>query len=422
MAENAEQICHSLSESEPDLLDLNALSPEQLRACVEVSKSITAELDPARLIPTIMEKVSKLLPSETWSLFLLDEATQTLKFEISMDIDLETVKNFRLALGQGVAGKAAQLQRLLVVGDVSQCEYFFDQVDGTTGRRTEALICVPILYAGRTLGVLEVVNPKRMDAAMLMQLRLLSDYLAIAIENTRRYQVMEELAVRDNLTGLFNQRYLYPTLKRQILRCRNAGHPLSLVFMDMDNFKTVVDRLGHLNGSRALSEVAQRIQACLSEPAFGVAYGGDEFVTRSSGVQPHAGGPARRRGASFGEKRPLPDPLGPTGLPHGKLRGGHLPRGCRRQHRPAGPGRQCHVPGQNHRQRPGQCPSAESCGIGSPSLFEPDGAVWKGFFAHSSTGWIPKSRFGRRRKKFKIKAREIPCPEAYLSYAARTTG
>lgn len=278
MAENAEQICHSLSESEPDLLDLNALSHEQLRACVEVSKSITAELNPARLIPTIMEKVSKLLPSETWSLFLLDEATQTLKFEISMDIDLETVKNFRLALGQGVAGKAAQLQRLLVVGDVSQCEYFFDQVDGTTGRRTEALICVPILYAGRTLGVLEVVNPKRMDAAMLMQLRLLSDYLAIAIENTRRYQVMEELAVRDNLTGLFNQRYLYPTLKRQILRCRNAGHPLSLVFMDMDNFKAVVDRLGHLNGSRALSEVAQRIQACLSEPAFGVAYGGDEFV------------------------------------------------------------------------------------------------------------------------------------------------
>ncbi len=44
----------------------------------------------------------------------------------------------------------------------------------------------------------------------------------------------------------------------------------SLIFMDMDDFKTVVDRLGHLNGSRALSEVAQRIQACLTEPAFGL--------------------------------------------------------------------------------------------------------------------------------------------------------
>jgi diguanylate cyclase (GGDEF)-like protein len=278
MSNEAKVTCSLSSDAEPGSPDLNSLSRDQLRACVEVSKSITAELDPARLISTIMEKVSKLLPSETWSLFLLDDATQTLRFEISVDIDLETVKNFRLALGQGVAGKAAQLQRLLVVEDVSQCEFFFDKVDGTTGQHTESLICVPILYGGRTLGVLEVVNPKRVDATMLTQLRLLADYLAIAIENTRRYKLMEEMAVRDNLTGLFNQRYLYPNLKRLITRCRKANLPLSLIFMDMDDFKTVVDRLGHLNGSRALSEVAQRIQACLSEPAFGVAYGGDEFV------------------------------------------------------------------------------------------------------------------------------------------------
>ena len=123
-----------------------------------------------------------------------------------------------------------------------------------------------------------MVNPKKVDAVILTQLRLLADYLAIAIENTRRYKLMKEMAVRDNLTGLFNQRYLYPTLKRHISSCREVKRPLSLIFMDMDNFKRVVDRHGHLNGSRALGEVAQRIQACISEPAFGVAYGGDEFV------------------------------------------------------------------------------------------------------------------------------------------------
>lgn len=262
----------------PDSPDLNLLTREQLRACVEVGKSITAELDPDRLIPTVMERVSKLLPSETWSLFLLDEATQTLRFEISVDIDIDTLRDVRLAMGQGVAGKAAELQQLLVIDDVSQCDFFFGEVDEATGQHTRSLICVPILFGGRTLGVLEVVNPKRVDTAMLAQLCLLCDYLAIAIENTRRYKLMEEMAVRDNLTGLFNQRYLYPHLKHLISRCRDANRPLSLIFMDMDNFKTVVDRLGHLNGSRALSEVAQRIQACLAEPAFGVAYGGDEFV------------------------------------------------------------------------------------------------------------------------------------------------
>ncbi|RJQ83618.1 MAG: sensor domain-containing diguanylate cyclase [Desulfobacteraceae bacterium] len=270
--------CVTSQEYPVESCDLNALTREQLLACADVSKAITAELNPDRLIPTIMERVSKLLPSETWSLFLLDEATQMLKFEISVDIDPAMVKDFRLALGQGVAGQAALTQRLMMVEDVAQCEYFFDRVDSATGRKTTSLICAPIVFAGRTLGVLEVVNPKRMDKAVLPLLSLLSDHLAVAIENTRRYQLMENMAVHDSLTGLFNQRYLYSALREQLIACRREARPLSLVFMDMDDFKHVVDRLGHLNGSRALSEVASRIQAHVRPPAFGVAYGGDEFV------------------------------------------------------------------------------------------------------------------------------------------------
>ncbi len=273
-----DQPCQPLEICAEDATDLKNLSRDQLRACVEVGKAITAELVPSRLIPTIMEKVSKMLPSETWSLFLLDEDTQTLRFEICMNIDPAMVRGIRLALGQGVAGRAAQHQCLLVVEDVSRCSYFFNQVDCATGCCTTSLICVPILFAGRTLGVLEVVNPTRMDPPVLSLLTLLADYLAIAIENTRRYQLMEERAIRDNLTGLFNQRYLYANLQRELTLCSRKQTPLSLVFMDMDDFKQLVDRLGHLNGSRALNEVAQRINAWLAEPAFGVAYGGDEFV------------------------------------------------------------------------------------------------------------------------------------------------
>ncbi|MBT8342620.1 MAG: sensor domain-containing diguanylate cyclase [Desulfatitalea sp.] len=275
MDANTDTTCNGI---DPESIDLASLSREQLCACVEVGKAITAELDPGKLIPTIMDRVSRLLPSETWSLFLIEEETQCLRFEISVDIDPVTVKDFRLTPGQGVAGQAALQQRLIVVEDVTQCDCFFDQVDRVTGCRTVSLICVPLLYAGRTLGVLEVVNPKRIDNAIGAMLNLLADYLAIAIENTRRYRLMEEHAVRDNLTGLFNQRYLYAHLRRHLADCRLAQSPLSLVFMDMDDFKHLVDRLGHLNGSRALAEVAHRIQRQLIPPAFGVAYGGDEFV------------------------------------------------------------------------------------------------------------------------------------------------
>ncbi len=86
------------------------------------------------------------------------------------------------------------------------------------------------------------------------------------------------LANHDNLTNLFNTRYLYKALNRLIVESEKSCKPFSLVFLDMDNFKHVVDTYGHLSGSRALKEVARTLGDSLSEPAFGVAYGGDEFV------------------------------------------------------------------------------------------------------------------------------------------------
>lgn len=93
-----------------------------------------------------------------------------------------------------------------------------------------------------------------------------------------------EQAVRDNLTGLFNTRYLYRALQELIAGSRRDDVPFSLIFMDMDNFKAVVDAHGHLNASRALQEVAGTIRETLAPPAFGVAYGGDEFVAVLPGV------------------------------------------------------------------------------------------------------------------------------------------
>jgi diguanylate cyclase (GGDEF)-like protein/PAS domain S-box-containing protein len=86
------------------------------------------------------------------------------------------------------------------------------------------------------------------------------------------------LANHDSLTGLFNTRYLYKSLDKQIIESDATNEPFSLVFLDMDNFKRVVDTYGHLNGSQALKEVAETFKECLAEPSFGVAYGGDEFV------------------------------------------------------------------------------------------------------------------------------------------------
>ena len=115
----------------------------------------------------------------------------------------------------------------------------------------------------------------------------------IIVDNTAKKLAEEELrkseekfrrlSILDNLTGLYNTRYMYKALADLIEASEASGMPFSLIFLDMDNFKHVVDTYGHLNGSRTLQEVAATIQSVLIEPAFGVAYGGDEFVVALPG-------------------------------------------------------------------------------------------------------------------------------------------
>jgi diguanylate cyclase (GGDEF)-like protein/PAS domain S-box-containing protein len=99
-------------------------------------------------------------------------------------------------------------------------------------------------------------------------------------------QRFREMAMRDNLTGLYNRRYLYQSLTGLIERAKTDKSVVSVIFMDLDRFKTVVDTYGHLNGSRAIKEVAKTIGETLEEPAYAVAYAGDEFVVVLPGFEP----------------------------------------------------------------------------------------------------------------------------------------
>jgi diguanylate cyclase (GGDEF)-like protein/PAS domain S-box-containing protein len=93
-----------------------------------------------------------------------------------------------------------------------------------------------------------------------------------------------ELAVHDNLTGLYNTRHLYQALGELIASSALANASFSILFLDLDHFKQVVDARGHLNGSRAIQEVAATVRSCLEDPAWAVAYAGDEFVVVLPGL------------------------------------------------------------------------------------------------------------------------------------------
>jgi diguanylate cyclase (GGDEF)-like protein len=106
----------------------------------------------------------------------------------------------------------------------------------------------------------------------------IAERIKVERELQRSKEKYRDLSIHDGLTGFYNTRYLYDAMETLIAESQRKGKKFSLIFMDIDNFKHVVDTHGHLNGSQALVEVAQTIDQCLEPPAYGVAYGGDEFV------------------------------------------------------------------------------------------------------------------------------------------------
>jgi len=256
----------------------NPLSREDCLSCIEIGKALTSELEPKRFFRKMLQKVSELLPAKNWSLLLLDEKSGELRFEVCVNLDPDIVKDIRLKIGEGIAGHAVLRKRPMIVDDVSENPLFCSAVDRLSGMTTRSIIAVPLVFAGKCSGVIELVNPCSTGERTICLLSVIADYTAIAVENMKRYAQIQDLSIRDNLTGMYNTRYLYQTLAG-LISDRSAGRsPVSLIFLDVDNFKQVVDTYGHLKGSRVLHEIAGTLLGCIQEPAFGVAYGGDEFV------------------------------------------------------------------------------------------------------------------------------------------------
>src|SRR6185369_8185062 len=253
---------------------------QELNIFHDVAKALTSSLDLDSILQTIMEKMAEYFQPDTWSLLMVDEEHNELYFAIAVGDKAEALKNVRLKVGEGIAGWVAQHGEQQIVPDVSADPRFAKRVDKMTKMETQSIICVPLRSKHRVLGVIQLVNVdmKGFRDGELFFLNSLSDYAAIAIENARSVEKIQELTITDDCTGLYNARHLHKTLETEVYRSSRFAYEFSVLFIDLDHFKKVNDTHGHLVGSKLLAEIGYLIKAQLRLIDYAFRYGGDEFV------------------------------------------------------------------------------------------------------------------------------------------------
>lgn len=250
---------------------------------IALADALGAHGDPAALasdavaLHAFFSEVASAVPSEDVMLVLLDPDGRERLLGASRRLEAGFVDGLRLRLDQGIAGWVARHREAVRLDDVRSDPRYYPEVERLTGFAPRSMLCVPMVMKGRLLGVVQCINKlggSPFTDAELRLVRTLADHAAIAIENASLYREARVASLTDDLTGLSNTRHFNEVLPPLLAR----GGPVSLIVLDLDNFKAVVDTHGHLVGSRTIGQVGRRIATLLRPGDFGARFGGDEFV------------------------------------------------------------------------------------------------------------------------------------------------
>jgi len=234
-------------------------------------RAVNASLDPGRVAEAMLTRLSIWVPAGTWLIVAAEEGT-----------------TLRQVAARGLSAKAEPVAhtvaRLVVRSGARFASADLSQDRSVPGGGRVAAMAFPLACRGRTVGAIVALDRRvsdgepRLSSAALAALESAIEPGAIALDNALRVQRAEALSVTDDLTSLYNSRYLAQVLRRETKRASRSGRPLSLLFLDLDGFKSINDTHGHLFGSRALVEAASVIRSSARETDMVARYGGDEFA------------------------------------------------------------------------------------------------------------------------------------------------
>jgi diguanylate cyclase (GGDEF)-like protein len=274
------------------MIQFHSLDTPQLERFLERHKSglpFKTDIDLDLVLRQILQKANEFVPSESGSI-LLDDPFR--KLASRQDNELVFIATFgdagrdlvghSLSAKHGIAGQVYQTGAPHLSADAQGDAFFYPGFDQRSGHKTHSVVCVPIYIGKHVCGVLELIN--RLDGTPFTDrdktlLEIFAGYTSFTLQNALDGKRAHELARKDDLTGLFNDRWFHICLTETVAEARESKKPFVLMFMDLDQFKVVNDNHGHLAGSQVLREVGFHLKRIVNiENATVARYGGDEFV------------------------------------------------------------------------------------------------------------------------------------------------
>ncbi len=249
----------------------------------EIGLMLSRSNTPDQVFEAIVNGVIKMTGMPAGSLSVLNKERQELYLVSAKGFSCEFYRESSYPVRPGgLTEYILSHNEPILIPDISDHPSFNNPIILREGVRS--LIAVPLIAEEGPIGILYCndFKPRVFDPTMLEPLRALATQAVIAIQKQQAFEQIKNLSIHDPLTGLYNRRYLNKVLTTEMKRAYRLQHPLSVILLDIDHFKRINDRFGHVTGDQVLQGLARLFETVIREYDIFTRYGGEEFLVMTS--------------------------------------------------------------------------------------------------------------------------------------------